>query len=120
MRKQTTPLSESQIQHDCLTWFRLQYPNLALLLFAVPNGGRRDKKTGARMKYEGVLKGVSDLILLIPKKGYASLCIEMKTPKGIQSEEQRKWQREAERCRNRYVVCRSIEEFMKAVNEYLL
>ncbi len=120
MRKQTTPLSESQIQHDCLAWFRLQYPNLSLLLFAVPNGGRRDAKTGARMKYEGVLKGVSDLILLIPKKGYASLCIEMKTPKGVQSEEQRKWQREAERCRNRYVVCRSLPEFKKAVNEYLL
>ena len=59
MRKQTTPLSESQIQHDCLTWFRLQYPNLALLLFAVPNGGRRDAKTGARMKYEGVVRGVT-------------------------------------------------------------
>lgn len=72
------------------------------------------------MKYEGVLKGVSDLILLIPKKGYASLCIEMKTPKGVQSEEQRKWQREAERYRNRYVVCRSLPEFKKAVNEYLL
>lgn len=72
------------------------------------------------MKYEGVLKGVSDLILLIPKKGYASLCIEMKTPKGVQSKEQRKWQREAERYRNRYVVCRSLPEFMKAVNEYLL
>lgn len=120
MRKQTTPLSESQIQHDCLTWFRLQYPNLALLLFAVPNGGRRDAKTGARMKYEGVVRGVVDLILLIPKKGYASLCIEMKTPKGVQSEEQRKWQREAEKYRNRYVVCRSLPEFMKEVNEYLL
>ena len=71
MRKQTTPQSESQIQHDCLTWFRLQYPKLALLMFAVPNGGRRDAKSGARMKYEGVVKGVADLILLIPKKGYA-------------------------------------------------
>ncbi len=57
MKKQTTPQSESQIQHDCLTWFRLQYPSLALLLFAVPNGGRRDAKTGARMKYEGVVRG---------------------------------------------------------------
>lgn len=120
MKKHTTPPSESKIQHSCLTWFRHQYPNLALLLFAVPNGGRRDAKTGARMKYEGVLRGVSDLILLIPKKGYASLCIEMKTPKGEQSEEQIKWQREAEKYRNRYVVCHSIEEFMKEVNDYLL
>lgn len=81
MRKQTTPLSESQIQHDCLVWFRLQYPKLARMLFAVPNGGKRDAKTGARMKYEGAVRGVADLILLIPKKGWASLCIEMKTPR---------------------------------------
>ena len=93
MRKQTTPQSESQIQHDCLTWFRLQYPKLALLMFAVPNGGRRDAKSGARMKYEGVVKGVADLILLIPKKGYASLCIEMKTPKGVQGDNQKEWQK---------------------------
>ena len=120
MRKQTTPLSESQIQHDCLTWFRLQYPNLALLLFAVPNGGRRDAKTGARMRYEGVIKGVADLMLLIPKKGYASLCIEMKTPKGVQSKFQKEWQREAEKYRNKYVVCRSLQEFIYEVNSYLL
>lgn len=120
MRKQTTPQSESQIQHDCLTWFRLQYPKLALLMFAVPNGGRRDAKSGARMKHEGVVKGVADLILLIPKKGYASLCIEMKTPKGVQSDNQKEWQREAEKYRNRYVVCHSLQEFMNEVNSYLL
>lgn len=77
-KKQTTPQSESQIQHSCLTWFRHQYPFLSRMLFAVPNGGKRDARTGAQMKYEGVLRGVADLILLVPKKGFASLCIEMK------------------------------------------
>ena len=89
-------------------------------MFAVPNGGRRDAKSGARMKYEGVVKGVADLILLIPKKGYASLCIEMKTLKGVQSDNQKGWQREAEKYRNRYVVCHSLQEFMNEVNSYLL
>ena len=89
-------------------------------MFAVPNGGRRDAKSGARMKYEGVVKGVADLILLIPKKGYASLCIEMKIPKGVQSDNQKEWQREAEKYRNRYVVCHSLQEFMNEVNSYLL
>lgn len=72
------------------------------------------------MKYEGVVKGVADLILLIPKKGYASLCIEMKTPKGVQGDNQKEWQREAEKYRNRYVVCHSLQEFMNEVNSYLL
>ena len=120
MRKQTIPLSESQIQHDCLEWFRLQYPMLALLLFAVPNGGRRDAKTGARMKYEGVIRGPSDLILLIPKKGYSSLCIEMKKPGGVQSKFQKEWQKEVEKYHNKYVICHSLEEFKYEVNSYLL
>lgn len=119
MRKQTTPLSESQIQHDCLEWFRIQYPMLERMMFAVPNGGRRDKRTAARMRYEGVVRGVADLILLVPKKGFASLCIEMKTPKGTQSEHQITWQREAETYRNKYVVCHSLQEFMNEVNAYL-
>ncbi|MBP1614742.1 MAG: nuclease [Bacteroidetes bacterium] len=113
------PQSESQIQHGCIAWFRTQYPFLSRLLFAVPNGGKRDRRTGAQMKYEGCMRGVADLILLVPKKGYASLCIEMKTPKGVQSDEQRIWQRSAEKANNKYVVCRSLEEFMNEVNSYL-
>ena len=72
------------------------------------------------MRYEGVIKGVADLMLLIPKKGYASLCIEMKTPHGVQSKFQKEWQREAEKYRNKYVVCRSLQEFIYEVNSYLL
>ena len=120
MRKQTTPQSETQIQHNCITWFRMQFPTLARLMFAVPNGGKRDAVTGARMKYEGVISGVADLILLIPKKGHASLCIEMKKPKGKQSDSQKEWPREAERYNNKHVVCYSLEEFINEVNTYLL
>lgn len=90
------------------------------MLFAVPNGELRNIVIAAKLRRQGVIRGVADLILLIPKKGYASLCIEMKTPKGVQSEFQRTWQREAEKYRNRYVVCRSLEEFIKEVNDYLL
>lgn len=116
----TRPPSESQIQHACLAWFRLRYPSLALLLFAVPNGGKRDARTGAIMKYEGAVRGVSDFILLVPKKGYASLCIEMKKPGGRQSPHQRAWQRSAEQYRNKYALCHSLDEFMNEVNAYLL
>lgn len=35
---------ESHIQRNCLTWFRLQYPELRLVLFAIPNGGARNKR----------------------------------------------------------------------------
>lgn len=90
------------------------------LLFAVPNGGSRHIREAANLKRQGVTSGVSDVILLIPKKGYASLCIEFKTKKGIQSEEQKEFQRQAENCRNKYVIARSVKQGIDALKEYLL
>ena len=111
--------NESKLQKTCIVWFRLQYPGLEKLLFAVPNGSKRDRITAAILKSEGVVSGVADLILLIPKKGYASLCIEMKAGKNKQSDNQIAWQQTAEAAGNRYVVCRSFEEFKREVDFYL-
>lgn len=111
---------ESRIQQACVRWFRLQYPRLARLLIAVPNGGGRSKVEAAIMKGEGVTAGVSDLLLLVPSGECPYLCIEMKTRKGRQSPAQREWQVEVERAGGRYVLCRSLEEFMNVVNTYLM
>jgi hypothetical protein len=63
---QRKPRSEPEhnLQVDCVQWFSLQYPSLRGRLFAVPNGGHRSKTEAARLKAEGVVAGVSDLILL--------------------------------------------------------
>lgn len=112
-----------QVEHDlqaaCVRWFRLAHPRLALCLVAVPNGGRRDAVTGAKLKAEGVVAGVSDLLLLVPRGKYHGLCIEMKTPKGRQSEAQRQWQREMERQGYKYALIRSFDAFMQEVGGYL-
>lgn len=110
---------ESIIQQNCVKWFRLQYPKLALLLFAVPNGGARRRIEGAIMKAEGVTKGVSDLLLLFHAKHYHGLCIEMKTEKGKQQPSQKIWQRAVEDAGYKYVICRSFEDFMEQINAYL-
>lgn len=117
-RKRPTD-EEHRIQVACVSWFRLQYPNLRHCLFAVPNGGRRDEVTAARLKAEGVLAGVSDLILLRPNNRHGALLIEMKTPTGRQADTQREWQRLIEQEGYRYVVCRSLDDFMHEVNRYL-
>lgn len=111
---------EHRIQTACVRWFRMKYPHLSPRLFAVPNGGRRDGITGARLKEEGVLAGVADLILLVPNADYHALLIEMKTPKGRQSESQKAWQQEV--CAEgeyKYVVCRSLDDFIREVDVYL-
>ena len=110
---------EHRLQCACVRWFRLAYPQHHHNLFAVPNGGYRTPTTAAKIKAEGALPGVSDLILLIARGGYHGLLIEMKTDKGRQSEAQREWQRLIEADGYKYVVVRSIEEFIKVVNDYL-
>lgn len=111
---------EHRIQVECVKWFRLQYPKLRLRLFAVPNGGQRNVIVASKMKAEGVLSGVADLILLKSNGKYAALLVEMKTKKGRQSETQKLW--EADVCKNgeyKYVLCRSIEDFISAIRSYI-
>ena len=86
---------------------------------AIPNGSARNPWTAKNLKDEGVLSGAPDLLLLIPKKGYASLCIEMKKPGGRVSDSQKAFKTAAEGFKNKYVVCYSVEEFQAAVRAYL-
>ena len=60
-------------------------------VFAVPNGGSRNVIEAANLKAQGVMAGVSDLILLLPHKVYF---IELKNPngKGRQSPAQREFE----------------------------
>jgi hypothetical protein len=110
---------EHRIQCACVKWFRATYPELAHALFAVPNGGKRDSTTGAKLKAEGALAGVADLILLVTTDHYGALLIEMKTPKGKQSPSQIEWERVITQDRYKYIVCRSLDDFVVAITRYI-
>ncbi len=119
-KKQKHNDEEHRIQCACVKYFNLKYPKLQGRLFAVPNGGRRDAVTGGKLKDEGVTAGVSDLILLKSNRDYGALLIEMKTPVGRQSDSQKEWQKII--CENgeyKYVVCRSLDDFIREVDSYL-
>ena len=126
--------SESQITQSCVKWFRLQYPQFASVLIHPANEGARSTKVvrnsygprvvstgGARLKAEGLVPGVADLLLLVPRKGYGCLAVEMKTPAKTskQSDRQVEWEKAAIKAGNRYCVCRSLDEFMRIVRDYL-
>ena len=119
---------EHNIQCACVRWFNYQWPEYRGLLFAVPNGGARNKATAGKLKAEGVVAGVADLILLVPAKYrinayleaiFPALCIEMKTAKGRQSPEQKEWQVKVEAHGYKYAVCHSLDEFINTINNYL-
>lgn len=111
---------EHRIQCSCVRWFNLKHRKLKGRLFAVPNGGKRDALTGAKLKAEGVVAGVADLILLVPNRFYGALLVEMKTLTGRQSKSQKDWEQiitsEGD---YKYVVCHSLDDFIREVDDYL-
>ena len=120
---------EHNLQCACVRWFNLQYPQYRGLLFAVPNGGARNKATAGKLKAEGVVAGVADLLLLVPRKTcndplilsttYHGLAIEMKTAKGRQTPLQWAWQQKLEAHGYEYRICRSLDDFIDTIEQYL-
>lgn len=112
---------EARIQTKFFELIDIYFPNIPdKLIFAVPNGGSRHVREAANLKRQGVKSGVSDVVVLIPKKGFAALCIEFKSPKGKQSDEQKVFQNQAESCRNKYVIVRSASQAIEELRKYLL
>lgn len=110
---------EDRLQIGCVRWFSLAYGSYARLLHHSPNGGHRNVMEAAKFKQMGVRAGYPDLTLLVPRKGYHALFIEMKTAKGKQSEHQREYQAELEKQGYKYIICRSVQDFIKEIEEYM-
>lgn len=119
--------SESDHQKAFFCWCalnRTRFPELEFC-FAVPNGGKRDKLTAARMKAEGVRAGVPDIVLPLilydrfDRMLRAGLWIELKVGKGTVSTEQNNWHVFLKRQGYTVVVCYSWIEAAQAVELYL-
>mgnify|MGYP002517147159 FL=1 len=111
--------TEHEIQCYCVEWMRWRYPNESRVFFAVPNGGKRSRKTAIDLKREGVLAGVSDFVLLVARKGYHFLCIEMKRKGGRQSDAQKAFSLAVAAFGGLYVLCYSSDDFCRVVDDYL-
>ena len=110
---------EENMQIACVSYFDLQYPKLRKLLHSSPNGGNRNAREAARFKAMGTRAGFPDLLLLYPAQGYLYLAIEMKSPKGKQSEYQKEYQKLIEDTGAKYVICKSFEDFQREIKSYL-
>lgn len=85
--------TEAQEQRWLFQWAAMnaaQRPELGML-FHIPNEGRRSPATGARMRREGLKKGVPDLFLPVARGPWHGLFIELKRLGGRPTPDQRAW-----------------------------
>jgi len=108
---------EDDLQAACVKWFDLQYGN-SFLLFAVPNGGKRNVREAARLKRQGVRAGIPDLCLAVPTKLHHGAFFELKAGKNILTETQKTTMLVLENKGYACYLIRSLDEFMKSINTY--
>ena len=103
---------EQRIQTAIVQYLRLN----RYMAFSVPNGINIPTK-GSREIYRrmGLLSGVSDLCVMLPDG--KTLWVEVKTPKGRQSEEQKAFEAAAKRLGHDYRVWRSLDDAVAFVEE---
>ena len=85
---------ESAEQEQLFRWAETQaaaYPELERM-YHIPNGGKRNKVVAAKLKRQGVKRGVPDIHLPAPRYGYHGLYIELKRQsEGEVSADQADW-----------------------------
>lgn len=121
-KKRSHGRPEMRLQSECIRLAWNEFPETRNRLFHVKNELERpdaNAMLGAKARATGIVRGVSDLILMKKRGQYGALCIEMKTETGRQSSFQKSWQSIIEQEGYKYVLCRSVEQFRQELEEYL-
>lgn len=107
-------ISEATLQTHCFAWFQNNFPELNGLLYHNYNNPR-NAIAGARLKSQGLTKGIPDLSLAVDKLLY----IELKTEKGILSSDQERIHSQLRKAGFQVAICRSLGEFKNSVLYHL-
>lgn len=79
--------------------------------FAIPNGGKRTMVQAVKMKRTGLVAGIPDLCIPVPRSPYHGLFIEMKRVHGgTVSENQKYWIARLKELGYQAVVCAGYDE----------
>lgn len=100
----------------------LRLPDVAALIYHVPNGGHRHKQVAVKLKGQGVKAGVPDLVLPMARGGYFGLYLEFKATApndAAVSASQHVWIRRLNDQGYLAIVCRGHFDAMEQVRAYL-
>ena len=107
--------TEHDHQKAVVHWLRHFHPHL--IIAAIPNGEQRSRTTGAKLKAEGVLAGMPDLVICLPNGG--TLWVEMKNEVGSVSKSQKEVHSRLETLGHTVIVGYGAKEAIKALKEIL-
>jgi hypothetical protein len=110
---------ESDLQISCVNWFKYQYPQYKMLLFAIPNGGLRNIKTAVTLKREGVVSGVPDLFLSLARGEWHGMYLELKSGSNDLTANQDMFFIMARKQGYKCEVIRTLDQFIREVTFYL-
>jgi hypothetical protein len=108
-------MTEDKIQQEIIMYYRNTFQRVYkdCLIFSIPNGGLRDKRTAMLMKSTGLLSGAADLVVIY----FGTLVfVELKTETGIQSAEQKAFELRVNQCGYPYYLIRSLDQFKQALS----
>lgn len=111
--KKPEEISETCLQIHCRQWLEKSGLWYRLLIFHVPNERQGSVGAGMHFKRMGVRPGVADWLAF--PLGRPPIAVELKDTKGKQSHEQEVFQKWWEAIGNTYVIARSLDEFMAAL-----
>ena len=109
-------------QASLISELQLRLPHAADLIYHVPNGGHRLKSVAAKLKKQGVVAGIPDLVLTMALGGYFGLYIEFKaTPPNDAAVSANQQERIRKLNEQGYlaIVCRGHFDAMEAIRDYL-
>ena len=113
------PEHDEQAAHfELIAYKRNQNPEWGMI-FAIPNGGDRHPAVGAKMKAEGVQRGVPDIFLASPRGHHHGLFIEMKVHPNKPTPAQRGWLTNLSARGYKSVVCYGAEDAIAEIERYL-
>lgn len=122
MRQNYTP-HEDREQEAVIQWAFYEAGRLpgVDLIYAIPNGGSRNKIEAAHLKRQGVKAGVPDLFLPVARQGKHGLYIEMKRREGGRlSDYQRDWIEKLKAQGYAVAVCHGFDEAVEIIENYYI
>lgn len=113
-------MTEDILQAKCIKIANELIPQTRGILYAIPNGAYlANKHQAMKLIATGMMPGVADLVLDISNKTHTTLKLELKLKSGKQSPAQLQWEKIITQNGHKYVIIKTISQFINTITEYL-